>query len=87
MMCMVVGMEATTATETTNKIQNKMNTYKITYSQRSAETAESIASTETLFVSLINKNAEKIKCLAAFKTLSKQQMLKLKGEYLASFLK
>jgi len=50
-------------------------------------TRSAIASTEALFVSLINNNAEKIKSLAAFKSMSKEQMLNLKSEYLAIFSK
>jgi hypothetical protein len=56
-----------------------MNTYS-TLAQ--IPTRSAIASTETLFVSLINNNADKIKSLAAFKSMTKVQMVNLKTKYL-----
>ena len=39
---------------------------------------------EALFVEFINANAEKIKGLAAFQKLTKEELMKLEREYLAS---
>ena len=39
---------------------------------------------ESMMVSFVNENAEKIKALAAFQKLTKAEMMKLKEEFMAS---
>ena len=46
--------------------------------------SEASALLESMTVSFVNENAERIKALAAFRKLSKNQMLKLKEEFMAS---
>ena len=39
---------------------------------------------ESMMISFVNENAEKIKALAAFQKLTKAEMMKLKEEFMAS---